>query len=60
MCMFSHLPHQHSVTMLANHDTIIQDQHCKSALSSLTQRAQYLLARLGFLFHKALGYFSFH
>lgn len=52
MCMFSHLPHQHGVTVLANHDTIIQDQRCKSALSSSTQRAHCLLARLGFLFYK--------
>lgn len=48
MCMFSHLPHQHGVTVLANHDTIIQDQPCKSVRSSLTHRALYLLARLGF------------
>lgn len=39
MCMFSHLSHQYGVTVLANHDTIIQDQKCKSMLSSLIQRA---------------------
>lgn len=48
MCMFSHLPHQYGVTVLANHDTIIQDQQCKSVLSSLIQRVLYLLASMGF------------
>lgn len=48
MCMFSHLSHQYGVTVLANDDTIIQDWHCKSGLSSLTQTALFLLASLGF------------
>lgn len=48
MCTFSNTSHQYGVTVLANHDTIIQDQQCKSVLSSLMQRALYLLASMGF------------
>lgn len=53
MCMFSHLSHQYGVTVLANHDTIIQDQQRKSALSSLIQKAVYLLASMGFFIKKS-------
>lgn len=55
--MFSHLSHQYGVTVLVTHATIIQDQQCKSVLSSLIQRALYLLASMGIFTENALKCF---